>query len=99
MTYRLANYMQQALIHEEQKLHGLGYSSNPNAHRGDTALVGDSKMSYKKTFKSRKPLICFGCCQPSHFFKRLSKIKERISTQSNPAGVEVQEQNLDKVTA
>ena len=46
------NYVQQALIHEEQKLHGLGYPSNPDAHRGDTAQVGDSKMSYKKTFKS-----------------------------------------------
>ena len=46
------NYVQQALVHEEQKLHGLSYSSSPDVHRGDTALVGDSKMSSKKTFKS-----------------------------------------------
>ena len=60
-------YVQQALVHEEQKLHGLGSSNDPDVHRGDTALVGDSKMSSKKVFKPRKPPICFGCGQPGHF--------------------------------
>ena len=39
------NYVQQALVHEEQKLHGLRYSNNLDVHRGDTALVGDLKES------------------------------------------------------
>ena len=51
------NYVQQALVHEEQKLNELRYS----------ALVGYSKMSSKKAFKTQKPPTCFGCGQPGHF--------------------------------
>ena len=93
------NYVQQALVHEEQKLHGLSYSSSPDVHRGDTALVGDSKMSSKKTFKYRKPLICFGCRQPGHFLRDCPKSKKGTAHKARTAGEEVQEQNLDRVTA
>jgi len=33
------NYVQHALVHEEQKLHGLGYSNNPDVHKGDTGFI------------------------------------------------------------
>lgn len=57
------NYVQQALVHEEQKMRGQGHSSNPDEQKGDAALVGESK----KIFKPHKPPICFGCNQPGHF--------------------------------
>ena len=41
------NYVQQALVHEEQKMHECGYSSNSDEQRGDAALVGESKKKFK----------------------------------------------------
>ena len=61
------NYVQQALVHEEQKLHEVGSSNSPDVHRGDTGLLGDSTISLKKAFKPGKPPICFGCGQPGRF--------------------------------
>ena len=56
-------------------------------------------MSSKKTFKSRKPLISFGCRQPGHFLRDCPKSKKGTVHKAKTAGEEVQEQNLDRVTA
>ena len=41
------NHVQQALVHEEQKMHKERHLSNSDLQRGDAALVGDSKRSSK----------------------------------------------------
>ena len=59
------NYVQQALLHEEQKLNGKNHSSDPDILQGDLALVGDFNKRFKPC-KSCKPLTCFGCGQAGH---------------------------------
>ena len=93
------NYVQQALVHEEQKLHGVGSSNDPDVHRGDTALVGDSNMSSKKAFKPRKPPTCFGCGQPGHFRRDCIKAKKGTGHKAKTAGEEVEKENLDRINA
>lgn len=58
------SFVQQALVHEEQKLSGKfgDTSSAASAGQSDLALVGERK----KDTRSRKPLRCFGCGELGH---------------------------------
>lgn len=92
-------HVQQALVHEEQKLHGMGSSNGPDENRGDTALVGESKVISKKVFKPRKPPTCFGCGQPGHFRCDCTNAKKGTGHKVKAAGEEIEEGNLDRVNA
>ena len=74
------SYLQQALVHEEQKRHGQEHFKNADMHRRDAALVGESR----KNFKPRKP-ICFGCQQPGHFQCDCHKVKKVLSHKAETA--------------
>ena len=59
------NYMQQALVHEEQKLHGVGSSNSPNVHRGDAAVVGESNIyELKESIQTLKASYLFWMWPP-----------------------------------
>ena len=55
------SYVQQALIHEEQKRNGQSYGS-----KGETALFGASN---KKKFQYKKKVKCFNCKRFGHYIK------------------------------
>ena len=76
----LLNYLQQALVHEEQKRHGQEHFKNADMQKRDAALVGESR----KNFKPRKP-ICFGCQQPGHFQRYCPKVKRGLSHKAETA--------------
>ena len=90
------NYVQQALVREEQKLYGVGSSNDTDVHREDKALVGDSNMSSKK---AQKPPTCFGCGQPGHFQWNCTKAKKGTGHKAKTAGEEVEKENLDRNNA
>ena len=75
------NYVQQALLPEEQKLNGQNHSSDPDTLRGDSALVGDSN----KRFNPCKPLTCFGCGQAGHIKRDCPKNKKGKSRKAKTA--------------
>ena len=96
------NYVQQALVHEEQKMLGQDGFRNPNpdVQRGDEALVGDSRRKFRP--QSRKPPVYFGCNQPGHFRRdcpKSSGTKKRLPHKAETAGEEVKEPTTESEVA
>ncbi len=64
-------FVQQALVHEEQKLNG----QSRNTSSVDSALVGAYKKG--KPSGSWKPLGCFECGDLDHYHRNCPKLKKR----------------------
>ena len=82
-------YLQQALVHEEQKRHGHEHFQNADMHRRAAALVGESR----KKFKPPKP-ICFGCQQPAYFRRYCPKVKRVHSHKAETADERAEDLDL-----